>query len=102
MAARLLFVLFLAGCAGTPRKWDGKMWAGSPDVSGIERRQANELLRCDDPQFHKYVCMTNEDFVRSYLNIVSACESWKPGTVLAPLTEKPKTPSQSPSPESIK
>ncbi len=54
--------LILSSCAHSPPN-DVKVWAGNSVSQGVERKQAGEALRCEDPKFDNYLCMSREDFM---------------------------------------
>lgn len=67
MLATLNF-LSLAGCIAPGQRsaidepWRGRLYMGNPERQVVERRQAGEFVRCDEPDFGAFVCMTASDF----------------------------------------
>lgn len=68
--------------------WKPNLYAGNHLEMAIVRRQANQKIACDDPEFDKYICMIGDpDFISIKTDIIDKCEKWKDGTVLVdPLT----------------
>jgi len=82
LAVLSLLPLLLSGMAcgrqGMPA-YSGKFWAGSSEVEGIERRQDTPpgLLRCGDPRFDGYICLSAKDLACLYSTFVLNCSKWK-------------------------
>ena len=41
------------------------------------RKQENEVIRCDQPEFNGYLCMSSADFESFYKTFVLGCQVWK-------------------------
>lgn len=81
--ALLLFVaLALTACGGAGKvpAGDWEIWVGSPEKQGIERRQAGQVIRADDPAFGDFLAFRRENFTRNINRLIGSCERWRPGT----------------------
>ena len=58
-------------------RFTAKLWAGSSEVEGIERRQVGEIIKASDPAFDDYICMQGEDFTDYIMKVATSCEVWK-------------------------
>lgn len=64
-------------CNGTPPAVRAKQWLGSSREAGVVSSQ-NEVLRCNDPTFDNFACMTLEDQSKLLETFFGCCERWKP------------------------
>ncbi len=77
-----LNLLTLAGCGRNPLKglpkWPGLLWAGNPEIGGIERTQDTppSQLSASDGRFKNYVSMSYEDLGCLYQSFVLNCRDW--------------------------
>lgn len=78
VSALLLFSGF-TGCSGKVPVWNGKIYAGSSGVDGVERRQDAEIIKCASAEFDHMMCMTYADFEKFYETYVLGCKSWIKG-----------------------
>lgn len=69
-------VVIFAGCPGKPPKWDGKLWAADSSDQTIKRAQENQAIKCSDPAFDDYICMSYADFKLFYNTYVLGCKKW--------------------------
>ena len=88
----LMFILLLItaivsfplnGCAAAKKsntsipKIDLKLYQGMPDKQGIVREQSAELLKCAEPKFQDFVCLSHEDFQKVIDAYILGCKEWK-------------------------
>lgn len=79
-----LLLLGASNCTAPIPKWDGDIYAGKSKQDAIVRAQANEVIKCADPAFDAYLCMSYADFQSFYATYVLGCEKWKPGQMMSP------------------
>jgi uncharacterized protein YceK len=52
-----------------------KFWQGDSKEAGIVRAQDDKVLKCSDPEFNEYVCLSHENLIE--LNdAINSCKSW--------------------------
>lgn len=76
----ILSLVAFSSCQTTIPRWDGKLYAGSSGVDGVERRQEHETVKCADPKFDDMVCMSYADLEAFYSTYVLGCKEWKSGS----------------------
>jgi hypothetical protein len=67
----LLLVLLFSGCATPGPDLDIQFWAGRPEKGSITRSQ--EDIKCIDPQFNNYVCLSYPD-LKKWMSYTLSCE----------------------------
>lgn len=72
--------LTMNACKTTTRKLpkgDFKFYAGSSDLKSILREQQKERVRCDDPYFDSFICMTDDDLMKFIDTYIGKCDRWE-------------------------
>lgn len=75
----LFLCIFYSSCA-TPIPhplWEGKIWAGSSNVSGIERRQDGQIISCMSKDFDNYAAISYRDLGCLYEQVILNVEKYK-------------------------
>lgn len=57
----LIAINLLINCQTEQSKWAPRMYVGMPDKEGIGRDNGNEVVKCSQPDFNDYICMSEED-----------------------------------------
>jgi hypothetical protein len=53
-----------------------KLWQAWSIEEAIVRKQANEIIRCSQPEFNSYVCMSGEDLEKVIKELIVSCKQW--------------------------
>lgn len=69
-------VLIACGTGDMPR-WDGKWWAADSANGAIVRAQEGRQIRCTDPEFQDYACLTYHDLGCLGQQLIYNCEKWR-------------------------
>ena len=73
----ILTAALSSGCVTNPPVWKGKLWPASSERESLYRADYHEEIKCSDPAFDKYICMSAEDFASFYEVYVNGCKQWK-------------------------
>lgn len=77
-----LFIMGASSCSTPFPTWEGKIYAGSFSDRAMVRKQANEYVYADKPEFNELMGMKwkgDDGFEGFYRTYVLGCEKWKPG-----------------------
>ena len=82
-------LLGLSKCSKPIPSWDGKLWIGVSDHAAVERAQdpQDPQIRCEDPRFAGYICMSPQDFESFYKTYILSCKEWGSTAEMKPAYE---------------
>lgn len=80
LSLNALFLCMLYASCATPiaqPPWEGKIWAGSSEVAGIERRQDQQIISCMSKDFDNYAAISYRDLGCLYEQVILNVEKYK-------------------------
>ena len=74
------FVFLLGATSGgcvKPPQFFGKIWVGNSQTASIDRGQEPESMKCSDPLFDNYFCMSERSYACFVDTFVLGCKEWR-------------------------
>ncbi len=74
-----LLILFGSGCRTVPNQpnYKPELFAGDSKLSAVVRRQSNEVVTCESPEFDNYVALTYDSMACLVTTYINNCVAYK-------------------------